>query len=565
MTTKITNNAHSDMQRRDWICLGIILIGAILFRLIFMANFGAVGFDEVNYLKLAAAAKMNGLNHVLHTYWPPICPLAVALFSYLIPNFELAGRLFSILCASMVIVPIFFFVKSHFDKNIAFISALFIAFFSFSAYFSARAETEFIYSIVAIGGILIGWNVLKNKKLTKAFVVGVLFGLAYLTRPEGIGFLITFWVISLVVIISQIINKKKVLPYIMIILLSGTGIAIVSFPYLLFLRQATGTWTISTKGTSNQQGEMYVRNKSQFREHPFHTLSEDNKRLLQDEIYHIGNFLTNLQQQGKPVVNVSIKNLVQKVAENYYKIITEALSKILTAPLLLLLGIGLFGHAWSRDKAMLNLYLLSFIIFFWFIVIPLFHINLRYFIPLVPLSFLWIAIGAKNLVECFSKTLEIVTNKVSSSISNKTISVIFLILFVLFGTILPEMGKRMKKYKNSTVEWAPCVEQKKAGLWLKDNGVKNPVIMAYNHAVSFYAGNYNIQQSVEIPENTVDRLLKYAKFRGVKYLVLNDRYKQHHPLIAHLYEQKAVPPQLKLIYLDEMKNGLKTLIYEIVD
>ena len=122
----------------------------------------------------------------------------------------------------------------------------------------------------------------------------------------------------------------------------------------------------------------------------------------------------------------------------------------------------------------------------------------------------------------------------------------------------------MSKSILSTEEWAPCIEQKKAGLWLKKNGVKSPIIMAYNHAVSFYAGNYNIKESVEIPENKIDRILEYAKFRNVKYLVLNDRYKHHHPLIEHLYEQRDIPQNLKLIYLDKEKNSLKTLIYEII-
>ena len=565
MPTQSENITNSKMQRSDWIQLGIIVIGAILFRFIFMTNFSAIGFDEVNYLKLAAAGRINGLNHVLHTYWSPFYPLVVALFSYIIPNFEFAGRWLSTLCASLVIIPIFFFVKTNVNKKVAFITSLFIAFFPFTAYFSARAETEFVYSLVAIGGILIGWSVLKNRQISKAAIAGVLFGFAYLTRPEGAGFLITFWGIIGVVIIAQLINKQKVLPYIAILILSGLGFGIVSAPYLIFLRQETGEWTISTKGSSNQQGEMYVKNRDQFKEHPFHSLSKDNKRLLQDEVYHLGTFLKAVQKQGKPVVKISIKDFIQKVGENYYKVITEALTRVLTVPLLLLLGLGLFGTAWTREKALLNLYLLSFFIFFWFIVIPIFHINLRYFIPLLPLSFMWIAIGANNFLEWFSKTLENMTNKFSDKIPIKIVGSIFLILFVLVGSILPELGKRMKKYKGSTVEWAPCVEQKKAGLWLKEHGVKSPVIMAYNHAVGFYAGNYSIQQSVEIPENKIDRLLEYAKFRGVKYLVLNDRYQQRHPLIAHLYEQKAVPPELKLIYFDKMENGLKTLIYEILE
>jgi len=552
-----------DMNQKDWIFLFAIVIFANLFRLLFMVKSYAIGFDQVNYLKLAASGKLFGLNHVFHTYWSPFYPLAVTLFSYIVPNFETAGRMFSILCASLIIIPLFFFIKEHFNKHVAFGTSLLIAFYSFSAYFSAKAEAEFIYSFVAISGIILGWSVLKNEQILKSLFVGMLFGAAYLSRPEGVGFLIVFWAVVLIVLFSQIFTRKTYKNYVFILLLSGIGFGIISFPYLYFLHRETGKWTLSTKGTSNQQGEMYVKNADKFAANPFHVLSEDNKRLFQDEIYHLGTFIKTINNEGQPVVKVSIKALVTKIFENLYKLITESFTNVLPVPLIILFGLGLFVTPWVREQTLLNLYLLSFIAFFWFLIIPVFHITLRYFVPLLPLSFIWIANGADKFSDWFAATLKNSLTKIKSAKLIHSIGFVIVVFIVLASAILPEFGRRMKKNMFSADEWAPCIEQKKAGVWLKQNVEKSPVVMSYNHAVSFYAGNYNIKESVEIPVNTIDRVLEYAKYRGVNYLVLNDRYKHKNPLIDHLFDQKDVPPELELIYQDAEQNGFRTLIYKL--
>ena len=561
MLNRLWKNIINDMSKKDWLILFAIASCAILVRLFLMSKSYAIGFDQVNYLKLAASGKINGFNHVFHTYWSPFYPLIVALFSYVIRDFELAGRLLSILCAVVIIFPLFFFVKNHFNKRIAYGASILTACYTFSAYFSVKAETEFIYSLVSLGGIILGWSALKSKRYGKAILAGILFGLAYLSRPEGIGFLIVFWVVGFVILISQIINRRKFVSYLYILVLSGIGFGAVSFPYLYYLHQATGTWTISTKGIANQLGEKYLREKKENEPHPFHVLNEDNTILLQDEVYHTGNFTTMLKPGSESGSKNLVAGIAKKLFENLYKLLTEAFTRVLPIPLIILLGLGLFVKPWSRESTLLNLYLLSYIVFFWFILIPVFHITLRYFVPLLPVSFIWIASGADNFMEWLTATIKNSFEKLPA----KLISLIVLISAILFSSILPEFGKQFKKSILSTEEWAPASEQKKAGIWLRENSADSPIIMAYNHAVSFYAGNYEIKESVEIPENGVDRLLKYAEHRGVQYLVLNDRYKHHHPLIEHLYEQRDVPLNLKLIYYDSEKNGLQTVIYEVMD
>jgi len=555
------------MQKRDWLVLVLMIAAAIAFRFIYLAKAYAIGFDEVNYLKLAASGKLNGLTHVLHTYWSPFYPLMVALFSFIIPDYEAAARWLTILCTIGLTFPMFFFMKNHFNRKAGFVVCALMLFFPFSASFSVKAETEFLYTLVSVSGVLLGWDVLSNRRKLMALLVGGLFGLSYLTRPEGVGFLLSFWGFTILLMIFYLFIKEKIAAYFIILLLSIIGFGVVSFPYLYFLKQQTGEWTISTKGKVNQLGEYYFKNKDQYGENPFHTLSPDNKRLPQDEIYHQGTFVNQVQkEENSSPVEMSIKGVAVKVIENYYKLLGSELAKVLTLPIIILFGLGLFGHAWSRKMMILNFYLLGFLIFFWFFLIPFFHITHRYFIPLLPICFIWVGIGLIDLI----KWMQIILSNIFAQMSDwwpiRYGSIAIVVLLILMGSFILEFGKQMKQDQYSIAEWDPAIEQKRAGLWIKENiHEKGPIIMAYNHAISFYAGNYNINESIEIPENDVTRLLAYARYRNVRYLVLDDRYKQHFPLIANLFDGKDVPNDLKKIHGFQEMNGLKTVIYEILN
>ncbi|MCI0516053.1 glycosyltransferase family 39 protein [candidate division KSB1 bacterium] len=556
-------SASQKLQFQEWFYLILLLMGAVLFRLLLLSRHFTVGFDEVNYLKLAASGKLNGLAQVLHPYWSPLYPLAVSLTSYVIPNFEFAGLFVQIASSCLIILPLFFFVRHHFTPQIAWGTALLVAFFTFAARYSVRAETEFLYSFMALAGILLGWHSLKQLKIIPALGTGICFGLAYLTRPEGIGFVLIFSGISLAVMFYQWRSRPLFLARLGTLCLTLIAFLAVAFPYIYYLHEVTGVWTISIKGAVNQQGEMYVANMSQYHEDPFRCLTPDDKILLEDEVYHTGNFMRIAINRPQPVVNISPFTFIKKLAENYYDLLTRDLAQALTLVGVLLLGLGLFATSWSRSKILLNLYLLSFIGGFWFGLIPAFHITLRYFIPLMPLAFIWMAAGGVHLIRWFQTTLTELFKSWPRWLPVSWVSALLVIFFVLGGSILPELGKRLSASPNAIDVWAPALEQKKAGLWLQAHGVKSPIIMAYNHAVSFYAGNYQIRESVEIPENKLDRILNYARYRKVNYLVLDDRYRQYYPLLEHLYTEQDIPADLKLIYFDKARNGLRTWIYEI--
>lgn len=523
----------------------------------------AVSFDEVNYLKLAASGAVDGFLNVLHPFWSPLYPFIVALLSEIISNVEFAGRFISILCGSLLIFPVYYLARYNISRKVAVISTLLLALNPIFSYLSTYAATESLYTFLSVSGILFAWSALKGRSVLKGCIAGIVFALAYLTRPEGVGFVIIYCLIIAFLSLRNFILKGKE-KYLRTVVFFLLGFIITVVPYLVYLHNETGEWTISAKGKALQQAGAVVfigKNEEGFN---YRLLSEDNERLLIDKMFHEGDFLQSERNRGKPVINVTLPLLVKKYLSNLYKISKIIVPDVIPLILFIFLILGLFTDVWSKERMGFEFFLLSFICFFWFIIVPLFHISERYFIPLLPVCYIWIGRGLVYFYFWLKEGISKIFIRSSSYSKAESIAVIVIILFLLFAYI-PGFVKIFLKNPYSTDLWADPVELKEAGLWLRENKkrVKPPVIMSFNHTAGFYAGNYQITESVSVPENKLDRVLAYARYRKVDYIVLTERYSKEHPEISFLVNGEENLEEMKLIYKNKHPSGFTVVIYEL--
>jgi 4-amino-4-deoxy-L-arabinose transferase-like glycosyltransferase len=529
----------------------LVILLSLAFRLLLLKYRFAVGFDEPHYLQLAASWRFGHLGDILHTYWPPMYPFLVGVMSFFIRDFEFAGRIVSILAGTLTLIPVYFLTKYLFDKKTAFLSVLLLAFYPALAFDSTNTLTEATYSFLALCGLMVGYLALAKSSKLYGLFAGLLFGAAYLTRPEGIGFLIVFVAIAFIATVFQYVRQKTA-GMIFTIVLAVFGCAFISSPCLFYLKKQTNQWTLSAKWNSGHY-DMETLFK----------LSDDNKILPVDEIWHDGDIL-KLQQIGQSDSTVPISRLaiLQDTVENFYKTVKSYIPGVLSFALFVLFILGLFGEAWSGDKWPLHLYLLSYIFFFWLVIIPFFHPIDRYFLPLLPLCFVWISRGAVELHDWLTNTLANVPLFSRKIQKKRILGTIMVTAFLLVFSYLPELGKVIKRTPDSKDYWNDAVELKKAGLWLRDNTKSSPVIMSINKAVDYYAGNYDIRSGATIPDNSFARVMDYAKSRGVEYLVLTERYKDKSPQLAFLLETDNCPQGLELVHEDS--SIFMTRIFKIV-
>lgn len=512
----------------------------------------AIGFDEPHYLQLGAAAALHGWKNLLHPYWPPMYPALIALLALFSQDFELISQLVSMITGTAVIIPVYLLAKELFGARTALLSALLLALFPALAFDATNALSESTYTFLSVSGVTAGWFALKNRSIGKGALAGAFWGMAYLTKPEGLGYLFVYWFVASVWLIFYWRRDRRLAPVKMMFVTTMVAL-LCALPYLLYLKQATGEWTISSKYKVNR-----------FDANAINRLSPDNRKSPLDMAYHLGTFheYDIAMYAGSDGRARNLAELAKTMAENFYKTLRFAIPGVITGPMFFLMALGLVGSRWTWPQAKLHLYLLSFIVFFWLIVIPFFHINDRYFAPLLPICFVWIGQGTVILFKRICHFFRVLPINLFSHASTKW-GIALTAVLLLFLSFLPELGKVVGRSRLSRDFWADAVELKEAGDWLRANVDHTPVLMSYNKAVDFYAGQFDIRKTATFSGDSIDRIVQYAAHRGVDYLVLDERYQDAFPKLVDLFHQKDVPGELTLVYEHVSASGLRVIIYQL--
>jgi hypothetical protein len=243
-----------------------------------------------------------------------------------------------------------------------------------------------------------------------------------------------------------------------------------------------------------------------------------------------------------------------------------AIPGILTAPLFVFLALGLWGENWSWRQLQLNAYLLAFVGFFWLVVVPFFHINERYLVPLLPICFIWIGRGTLRLHDWLRDLAKLVQQNFSKpALHTGKMGTVLLLFFLCCFSFLPELGKVVARHPADAEFWADAVELKSAGKWIRKNSAETPLLMSYNKAVDFYAGIYDIRRTASFPNDSLDRVLQYAHYKGVTHIVVNERYNARFPNLVDLLDPSKAPKSLELLHTEIGLSGQRVLVYRLCD
>jgi len=553
------------LKNRDW-TLAALFLTAFAFRLFLMLQArSAVGFDEAHYLRLAGSFLAQGLPGILHPYWPPLFSACIALVHLIVGNLEIAARLLNIFLGSLAALVIYHLARQLFGRKKSLLAAALFAFYPPIAFSHTNVMAETVYTFLGLSGIFAGLKSLTQGSIKWAITAGLCWSGCYLVRPEGIGFLLVYIGFSSIWFLIEFF-KKRDFRKIILIFCAAFSFSLLAGPYLYYLRQATGKWVLSTKGEVNQQLEAAVIfEESQTVKDPFYHLTKDNQHLPYDMAYHFGNLrqLTASQEGQKRIVGISLKNYIVKYSRNFYKLIRYAIPQTVTALFLILGALGFFMRSYKIKEWPFILYFGANILFFWFVLIPLFHVNNRYLMPLFPLVFIWAAPGLVALTDWLKSSLQQSNLPDRFNRIKKRIPIILTLFFLSLG-YLPEMGKIASISKDSSDMWADPVELKEAGLWLKGQTDSPPTLMSLNKAVDFYAGQYDMKLGASFSYDPIDRNVAYALHRQVDYLVMSERYLSWFPNLSPLFELEEPHPQLQRVYDKTNAAGPRTVVYRLL-
>lgn len=337
---------------KNKIVILLLFLLALFVRLYFLSYPKIIESDGVIYTRLAESLiKGEGfidLDGGKSTIIRPLYPILIGVTDKIIHNLEVSGRIISIFFGSLIPLMIYLISKDIFERKTAILSAIFIAISPITASASIEVMTEAVYTFVISSGILCLYYALKKGVNFKFFIAGFIWGLSYLTRPEGIGYLILCLLLVIFVnFIKASLGRRIIFASWFIF-----GAFFTVFPLLIYLRISFGTWIPSP------------------------------------EIRYLG-----------PIdLTAYLRNL-------YYSLYLREIPSIFSPLLIILFGIGLLRCIFAEGKIKENIYLLSFA-FYPFLIYPwntkiLFFC--RHFTIILPLLYIWVAVGLREFFRLISE------------------------------------------------------------------------------------------------------------------------------------------------------------------
>lgn len=541
---------HPVLRRSSYLGLiGLVLATLALRFYVIRSLPRVVRWDEAQYLLIGQNLfRGYGLTPALRpdTHWAPLYPIVSHFLFLLTGNLERASDAAWVLFGALLLFPTFFLARRVYCAQTAWLAAALVAIFpalaTSSVYWTMTEPLNLLLLYTGLACLLKGLEEQHSRHFAMA---GALFGLAYLTRPEGISYFMVFLIFSfcwLVVLPQPYYNTQPVgyrqrLGKALLPLAAFTVLfAVVAMPYVSYLHRVSGRWMVSGKpGLWNTQAAALAQDWKTF-DRLERGLDNSGQETMwyspqRFEMSLLRIFLT----QPRVIAHFVLANMAQ--FDHQFFISTMFWHWLLPLPIL-----GLFAHPWSFQRLKRELFLMAAVVPC-FSFLP-FHYLERYLAPLFPILLIWTAHGALQLGKWLEATLGECLRPPAILRWLPAVCVV-----VFFVAMMPRAAR--------VDLWELDFGDKEAGLWLRDHTPLDSRIFSRDAGVAVYAQ----RRWIPSPHAEWTDFLRYGVSRGAGYFVVNSSELTYmRPEL--LFVLKSPPPELQLVFRFE-RNAQETLVYKI--
>lgn len=527
--------------------LFICAVVAFLLRFFLIPQEAMLHIDSAHYLTLGGKIANGDWLAGIHAYWPPMYPFLIAVASIFTGDLEFAGRLVSIAAGTLLVIPVYFLIRDLQGRVPAYYGTVLAVVHPFLVVSSGWVLTESFYTLIFTLVVFTGWKALRGCDNRLFFVTGVLLGIAYLTKPEAIGFLALFVVL---VPAAKFFCRKFALRSLAVgYLLLFVGFAMFCLPYVAINHQKTGHWIFSQKLVGNISFVEYEGSNLE--------LTNDGKTTRKDQV--VGTYETETIQSENSISTIpgafkeakfDYATFLRLAPSNLKKEVREHIPTILSYPLILLVVVGIFYRPWSIFRTAKEFYLLSFFIAT-LIGYAVSVVELRYLFPIIPILLCW----ASNGIVAFSGWVSITLSNLFRR--KRIITSVLIQLGILIVTTGYWFAFSIST-QNEPRQLAPWSE-KQIGLWIKNNKTSPSLVIASSPLIAFHAEAKHIY----LPNEELSTVLAYARLKNVNYVVLSTSNLKKTPKIL-VPEEQYLPVGLKLVYKYGQVPDYEMSVYELL-
>ncbi len=554
------------LQKIDLMLCALITLAALFVRTVFVIKADSLFFGDLErYVFIARSLVEGRFSDYLHFHYPPLFPTLFAPLGRVLGDYETASRAVSVFLASGVVFPVYVLAYRTGGRGSAIAASAFYAFI----FFIGGREQEQVLLLFIWTSVAAGLLSLEKKKPGWFFATGMLFGLAFLTKPEGWGFFLVFVVLAFGYWLSSSFRygelKKAarhpgqrfpgmygllcmaviVLAYFMI-----TG------PYLFAYYQKTGEFSFNPKARTL----LYIHNLRDY--NLLYMIRKDRTEYftMAQRVYQEG----DVKPHSKGVPYLLYKHRSQ-FASAWWKRFDRSLFDILIPkylqkivpwlwPLLLLAGL------WNRrEKIFYDLYLHAFAL------VPLllvpFFTNLfpRFYFSLVPWLMIFLGRGAWRMLVALAWLF----NKAGADKERMKTSLVL----ILTGALLYACALRIVPAKPHPMIKPELEFRKQIASELKDMLPPGCRFMAeLTRRSMWYLADYHPTRQEALPYDKLPPILGFAIRKDVKFIVHHEhsrknlRFKSVDPLLKKDFSSKLLKLRLRRI----SPSGKVYVIYEVL-
>jgi 4-amino-4-deoxy-L-arabinose transferase-like glycosyltransferase len=503
----------------------VIAAVALLLRGIAWLRTGVLFNDGPIFIGLARLYSEGEFSAALSHDFHPLYSLAIAAVHALGPGWEQAAAGISILSGAAATICLYVFLRDGFDSRVAWIGALLLAVHPYALNFSSDVQSDGLYLALFLGAVAALWRGLRDGRPSLAALAGALSGLAYLTRPEGLG--VTLVGVGMVVLLVLRGRFRPVRGLAFAGALVATTLAVMS-PYLIALREQTGDWRLTQKKSVSAVIGMEGIPRS--RRGPVAIPGERAPRVWTPPA-------PRAERPPSPQHDPTAER------EGRAREVWHALAPGFRYENMVFLGIGVFAR--RRRLGWVDVFIASLLALYALVIGTLVfqwgYVSRRHMVPPLVPAFAYVAIGVPifggALVRLAQRALR--RGGAPSAFAAVTTGV----ALVLALTLPKDLGaRRMNR-----------VAERRAAEWLREQPGRAGPVAAWRRRVSYYA------DALHVPLRTapLGELVHYLRKSGARHMVIDER------TLVKLTGSTGDDPGLRRLHAEE-SAGRRAFVFEVL-
>lgn len=544
-----TRQNNSMKIKKEFLILTCIFLAGVIARIIKFPD-PVIEMDWVAFSRLGKNLVENGRysfgeNYNMGIFFPPGYPLFIGITNLFINNLFLSAKIVSFISSSITILLSYLLGKELYNKEAGLFAALVYAVYPVILIISVDGYSDVLFFCFLILSLYLFIISIRKSGILIHCLLAVSVAMAYLTRPEGL-FLLLLPVLQLFGFFTTMKFDRKYLFKISLVFLI---FALIISPYLLFVKNYTGKFTLSGKGdTSILLGEL-SGDKS------YHEIVNAPDNLYDRAAFTLSEDKTQLRGWDKNS-NLSLREYILKDPVNFLKKYQKNILQEIQVSTKLVIPIALpiFFSLFNRELFRLRIRMM-FLIFplIFFLMYPVFIIIEKQTL-LIVLFLIFFSCGgfanSKSVISDLTNYYGLERNKIQKFLEKS-------IKYIIIGILI--LGS-LSYLKYSSFEKAlKPVEHEKAGYYLKEkvSEYEKLNVMARKPYVNFYSGS----RFTMLPYANSSDVINFAKLYNVDYIVIDERLLSKWDFYDELKEMDKYSNDAELVYEDS--SGMLIRLFKI--